>query len=158
MTSYKIPESVLVVIYTRGGEVLLMERADAPGWWQSVTGSREHLEEGLGETARREVAEETGMNTAGRLENWHQSRVYEIFPRWRARYAPGVTHNVEHQFGVVLAAPAPVVLNPREHLRYLWLPWQEAAERCFSWTNREAILSLPERSMNVVDSIVLKKI
>ena len=138
----KIPLSVLVVIHQPDGQVLLIERADRPGFWQSVTGSLDHVDEPLAATARREVAEETGITT-GELRDWQLSNVYEIYPTWAHRYAPGVTHNTEHVFGLTVAAGTPVVLNPREHLRYLWLPWRAAADRCFSPSNAEAVLMLP---------------
>jgi dihydroneopterin triphosphate diphosphatase len=142
----KIPESVLVVIHTSDMQVLLLERADQPGFWQSVTGSKDLLEEPLRETAAREVAEETGIVVspdATALRDWHLSNVYEIYPVWRHRYAPGVTHNTEHVFGLLVPADSPVVLAPREHLNFVWLPWQDAADRCFSPSNAEAILQLP---------------
>lgn len=138
----KIPISVLVVIHQADGQVLLIERADKPGYWQSVTGSLDHEDEPLAETARREVAEETGIG-GGELRDWQLSNVYEIYPAWAHRYAPGVTHNTEHVFGLTVAAGTPVTLNPREHLHHEWLPWREAADRCFSPSNAEAILLLP---------------
>lgn len=142
---HKIPVSVLVVIHTQDGQVLLMERADAPGFWQSVTGSQDEGET-LEQTAIREVREETGLDAAQfELTRWDISTRYEIYERWRHRYAPGVTHNTEHVFGLKLPAPRPVTLAPREHLRYLWLPWEEAVERCFSPSNAEAIRQLPAR-------------
>jgi len=139
---YKIPVSVLVVIHTPDLQVLLLERADAPGLWQSVTGSQD-AGETLMQTAIREVCEETGLD-AGKfdLRDWRLQYEFEIFPRWRARYAPGVTHNTEHVFGLTLPTPEPVVLSPREHLDQVWLPWREAAERCFSWSNAAAIRRL----------------
>ena len=145
MIAHKIPVSVLVVIYTADGQVLLMERADAPGFWQSVTGSQDEGET-LEQTAIREVREETGLD-AGKyeLKPWDIETRYEIYERWRHRYAPGVTHNIEHVFGLRLPAPLPVTLAPREHLRFAWLPWEEAAERCFSPSNAEAIRLLPTR-------------
>ncbi|MEQ1916992.1 MAG: dihydroneopterin triphosphate diphosphatase [Gallionella sp.] len=155
MTEYKRPVSVLVVIYTSSGqatspssvqtsdvEVLLLERADHLGYWQSVTGSVEAQEE-LAQTAAREVFEETGIVAAShelcdcRIENH-----YEIYPQWRHRYAPGVTQNVEHVFTLRLTHKTPVTLSVREHLQYGWWPWREAAERVFSPSNREAILKL----------------
>ncbi len=139
---HKIPVSVLVVIHRPDGQVLLIERADRPGYWQSVTGSLDREDEPLDQTARREVAEETGI-TGGKLLDWRLSNVYEIYPVWRHRYAPGVTHNTEHVFGLTVPAGTAVVLNPREHLRFEWLPWREAADRCFSPSNAEAILQLP---------------
>ena len=139
---YKIPRSVLVVIHTPAAEVLLIERADRPGFWQSVTGSLDREDEALETTARREVLEETGL-TGGDLTDWGLENVYEIYPVWRHRYAPGITHNTEHVFGLRLDTPAAVTLKPREHLRHAWLPWREAADRCFSPSNAEAILQLP---------------
>ncbi len=145
MTVHKIPVSVLVVVHTADGQVLLMERADAPGFWQSVTGSQDEGET-LEQTAVREVREETGLDAAQfELTPWALTNRYEIYPRWRHRYAPGVTHNTEHVFGLRLPEPFPVTLAPREHLRYAWLPWQAAAERCFSPSNAEAIRLLAAR-------------
>jgi dATP pyrophosphohydrolase len=138
----KIPESVLVVIHTPALDVLLIERADKPGYWQSVTGSLDHADEPLESTCRREVAEETGI-TGGALRDWGLTNVYEIYPVWRHRYAEGVTHNTEHVFGLTVDAGTAVTLNPREHLAFVWLPWREAADRCFSPSNAEAILQLP---------------
>lgn len=159
MKPYKIPESVLVVIYTRELDVLLIERTDNPGFWQSVTGSRATQEETLFETAVREVGEETGIrvvaalpshlpgNTVLRenLHDWQMTNRYEIYPGWRHRFEPGVTSNTEHVFGLLVPRDIPVVLEPREHLQYAWLPYLEAADRCFSSSNAEAILQLPAR-------------
>ena len=143
--SYKQPISVLVLIYASSLEVLLLERADYPGYWQSVTGSREG-EEPLLETAIREVFEETGLNARSyALSDWQVQNVYDIYPKWQHRYPPGITHNTEHVFGLELPVVQPVQLSPREHLSYIWLPWQEAAEKVFSPSNRTAILQLPER-------------
>lgn len=143
---YKIPSSVLVVIHTPALEVLLIERADQPGYWQSVTGAADAPDEPLSTTARREVAEETGIviaDAGAQLRDWGLTNVYEIYPVWRHRYAPGVTHNTEHVFGLTLPHKPPVTLNPREHLASQWLPWREAAQRCFSPSNAQAILQLP---------------
>jgi len=143
--SHKIPVSTLVVIHTPDLRVLLLERADHPGFWQSVTGST-HEGESLRDTAIREVAEETGIEARRhRLEEWNLQNVYEIYPVWRHRYAPGVTHNTEHVFGLEVPGEVEVRLAPREHLAYAWLPWREAADKVFSWSNRKAILMLPER-------------
>ena len=145
----KIPESVLVVIYTAALEVLLIERADQPGFWQSVTGSKDALDEPNASTAQREVFEETGIAigslgvTQQCLRDWQVRNVYEIFPRWRHRYAPGVTRNTEHVFGLRVPRDVVVKLSPREHTAYVWLPWREAAVKCFSPSNAEAILQLP---------------
>ncbi len=150
--AFKIPESVLVVIHTPALEVLLIERADHPGFWQSVTGSRDALDEPLFETAVREVEEETGIAVgsaavpSSALRDWGLRNVYELYPVWRHRYAPGVTHNTEHVFGLCVPAGTPVTLSPREHLQHVWLPWREAADRCFSPSNAEALLHLPQLS------------
>jgi dihydroneopterin triphosphate diphosphatase len=154
----KIPESVLVVIHTPKLEVLLLERVDKPGFWQSVTGSKDSEDEPLVETAVREVFEETGIrivdetseaesgsNCVSRVQlvDWHLSNVYEIYPIWRHRYAPGVTRNTEHVFGLCVPRDIPIVLAPLEHTACRWLPWREAADQCFSPSNAEAILQLP---------------
>lgn len=145
----KIPQSVLVVIYTPERQVLLIERADQPGFWQSVTGSKDTLDEPLVQTCVREVEEETGIVVGSEsvplaaLRDWGLRNVYEIYPVWRHRYAQGVTQNTEHVFGLVVGPGTPVRLNPHEHLRFGWWPWREAADRCFSPSNAEAILQLP---------------
>ncbi|HEX8957460.1 MAG TPA: dihydroneopterin triphosphate diphosphatase [Burkholderiaceae bacterium] len=153
-STYKIPESVLVVIHTAALDVLLIERADKPGYWQSVTGSKDSLEEDLFETAIRELREETGIVVGGTgehgvprtaLTDWELSNIYEIYPVWRHRYAPGVTHNTEHVFGLEVPAGMPVLLSPREHVDYVWLPYRDAADKCFSPSNAEAVLQLPAR-------------
>ena len=139
----KQPVSVLVVIHSADGQVLLIERADRAGFWQSVTGSREG-QEALIDTARREVSEETGLDAdAYHLSDWHITNRYEIYPHWRHRYPPGVTENEEHVFGLLLPAPLPVTLAPDEHSRYQWLPWVEAADKVFSPSNAEALRLLP---------------
>lgn len=146
MTGHKQPVSVLVVIHTPTLDVLLLERTLHPGFWQSVTGSREGLETPT-ETAHREVGEETGIDTQRyQLSDWQISNTFEIFAEWRHRYAPGVTHNTEHVFSLQVPDRLAITASPDEHRDWLWLPWQEAAERCFSWSNRDAILMLPERA------------
>jgi dATP pyrophosphohydrolase len=166
---FKIPHSVLVVVYTPGLEVLLIERADHPGYWQSVTGAKDRARESYAATAVREVREETGIRLAAipagdvgspparalpvegegpvlplaNLSDWHLVNRYDIYPQWQHRYAPGVTRNTERVFGLVVPAGTPVRLAPREHLRLQWLPWREAADACFSPSNAEAILQLP---------------
>ena len=147
VTSFKIPRSTLVVIHTANQEVLLIERADRPGYWQSVTGSQE-AGESLAQTATREVKEETGIDAtlAGlTLTDWQQKNVYEIYPIWRHRYAPDTTHNTEHVFGLQLPDRMNVTLHEGEHLQYVWLPVEKAASLCFSTSNRDAILELPRR-------------
>jgi len=143
---FKIPQSVLVVIHTPASEVLLIRRADASGYWQSVTGSKDRESEQFEETARREVLEETGIDARGpgcALRDWGLENVYDIYPRWQHRYAPGVTRNTERVFGLSVPAGTPVALNPREHTAFQWLPWRAAADACFSPSNAEAILMLP---------------
>ncbi|QBE63309.1 dihydroneopterin triphosphate diphosphatase [Pseudoduganella lutea] len=142
----KIPISVLVVIHTADLQVLLIERTGHPGFWQSVTGSLDAVDEPLQATATRELFEETGIVADGErivLRDWHLSNVYEIYPIWRHRYAPGVTHNTEHVFSVEVPREIPIMLSPREHTAHAWLPHLEAADRCFSASNAEAILQLP---------------
>ena len=144
-TLYKIPQSVLVVIYTPSGQVLLIRRADA-GTWQSVTGSKDHPQESWTATAVREVQEETGIDAlhpACRLHDWQLENVYDIYPAWRWRYAPEVSRNTERVFGLSVPEDTPITLSPTEHTEWQWLPWQAAAERCFSPSNAEAILMLP---------------
>ena len=142
---YKIPVSVLVVIHTADLQVLLLERADHPGYWQSVTGSQDPGETLL-DTATREIAEETGLNAADyQLTDWRVENRYEIYEEWRWRYGPDVRFNTEHVFGLRLPAVIPIRLSTREHLNFIWLPWQQAAKKVFSSSNAEAIMSLPAR-------------
>lgn len=147
--NYKIPQSVLVVIYTPAMDVLLIKRADAVDFWQSVTGSKDSLDESFAQTAAREVLEETGIDCgpgtslACGLRDWQLENVYDIYPGWRHRYAPGVTRNTEHLFGLVIPAVVEVQLNPREHTAFQWLPYRRAAQACFSPSNAEACLMLP---------------
>jgi dATP pyrophosphohydrolase len=144
--AHKIPISVLVVIHTPDLQVLLLERKNAPGFWQSVTGSVDAVDEPLRGTAMREVLEETSIDAAAAghvLTDWQYTNRYEIYKRWVSRYGPGVTHNTEHVFGLMIPQTVTPVLT--EHLDFLWLPWREAAEKCFSWSNAEAIRKLPER-------------
>ena len=147
---FKIPQSVLVVIHTPALDVLLIKRADAEDFWQSVTGAKDSLVEDFSETAAREVLEETGIACgpgnalAAGLRDWQLENVYDIYPRWRHRYAPGVMRNTEHLFGLQVPAGTPVVLNPREHTDWRWLPWREASDACYSPSNAEACLLLPQ--------------
>lgn len=147
-TPHKIPESVLVVIHTTTLDVLLLERADHPGFWQSVTGSRASRDEPLRATCAREVAEETGFLAApATFDDWNLTHRYEIYAHWRRRYAPGVTHNTEHVFGLCVPGRFDPVLAPAEHLGFRWLHWREAADACFSWTNAAAIRELAVRAV-----------
>ena len=147
--AFKIPQSVLVVIHTPALDVLLIRRADAADFWQSVTGSKDDPRDSYAQTAVREVFEETGIGCGpgtrlhDDLTDWQLENVYDIYPRWQHRYAPGVTRNTEHLFGLTVPAGTAVALDPREHTAYRWLPWREAAEACFSPSNAEAILMLP---------------
>jgi dATP pyrophosphohydrolase len=148
MKPYKIPESVLVLIHSADLQVLLIERADKPGYWQSVTGSLDAPDEPLAATAARELFEETGIVADGErivLRDWQLSNIYEIYPMWRHRYAPGVTQNTEHVFSVEVPRDIAITLSPREHINHAWLPYLEAADRCFSSSNAEVILQLPRR-------------
>ena len=142
--AFKLPESVLVVVHTPLLDVLLLQRAAQPDFWQSVTGSREPGDPDPEATARRELLEETGLS-AGTLTDWRMTNRYEIWPQWRARYAPGVTHNTERVFGFTVPEAAPVTLDPAEHTAQVWLPWQQAMEKTFSPTNRDAIWQLSQR-------------
>ena len=147
--AFKIPESVLVVVHTADLRVLLLERAvpegqKSAGMWQSVTGSREPEDVDLAETARRELLEETGLSV-GTLTDWRIRNRYEIWPQWRARYAPEVTHNTEHVFGFRVPEITVATLDPAEHTAQLWLPWQQAMDKVFSPSNRDAIRQLAQR-------------
>ena len=136
---YKIPISVLVVVYTVDLEILLLERADRKGFWQSVTGSCE-LNETLFETAARELMEETGINVDEyQLVDWNRSNEFEIFNHWRGRYAPGVTHNMEHAFGLFVPGRVSIKISPQEHVKFEWVRIEEAIDRVFSWTNVDAL-------------------
>ncbi len=139
MNGFKRPESVLVIVYTRTGKVLLMRRKDRPGFWQSVTGSMKWDERDPVVTGRRELKEETGLNTDDGLRDWRKTYRFEIMPQWQHRYAPGTRENVEHLFSLELAEEGIVTLNPAEHVEYEWLPLSEAEKRATSWTNRDAI-------------------
>ena len=143
----KQPVSALVVVHTNDLRVLLLERADFAGHWQSVTGSAEPGE-AIDATAVRELREETGIDAAahGGVLAWRVTNRYAIFEQWRHRYAPGTTHNVEHVFSVEVEGSVDVRIAAREHLRHEWMPWRAAADKCFSWSNRDAILMLPFRA------------
>ena len=146
---FKVPQSVLVVIFTPALDVLLIRRADADDYWQSVTGSKNTEGEAFHDTAVREVFEETGIDCAGsgplagRLRDWGLENIYSIYPQWLHRYAPGVTHNTERVFGLEVPPGTSVRLDPREHTAYQWLPWREAADVCASGSNAEAVLMRP---------------
>lgn len=154
---YKIPESILVIIYTVDLHVLLIERIEK-NYWQSVTGSKNTLSEPLYIAAQREIQEETGISVVGYvdsikkifkfpryfyLQNWHFSTVYKIYSRWRYRYAPNVIYNIEHVFSLLVPRTVQITLSPHEHIKYQWLPYYKAAALCFSPSNASAILKLP---------------
>ena len=143
--AYKIPESVLVVVFTAMLDVLLIRRADA-GTWQSVTGSKDHPDESFCDTAVREVHEETGIDALAPgclLQDWAIENIYDIYPAWRWRYPPEVSRNTERVFGLRVPEGLQVVLSPAEHTAHQWLPWRRAADAVFSPSNAEAILMLP---------------
>ena len=160
--TFKIPQSVLVVIYTPAWDVLLIRRTEedpaAPPFWQSVTGSKDDVGHSWVDTAAREVWEETGLDCRpgtgleSKLVDWRLENVYAIYPRWLHRYAPGVTHNTERVFGLQVPSQVPVVLSPREHTAFQWLPYRQAADTCFSASNAEAILQLPSLASRVTHS------
>lgn len=149
--AYKIPQSVLVMIYTQALDVLLIKRSDVSDYWQSVTGSRDDFDEPLEQTAAREVHEETGIVCgagtvlANELVDWQLENVYDIYPAWRHRYAPGVTRNTEHLFGLMVPVGTRVRLNPNEHSAWQWLPYCDAARACASSSNARACLQLPKQ-------------
>jgi len=134
---YKRPESVLIIVYTTIGEVLMLRRIDPPDFWQSVTGSLRWGETAAA-AARRELREETGID----LEpvDCRASHRFPIHPAWRRRYAPDVTTNLEHVFRVECAVRPAVTLKPHEHRAYRWLRSAEAVGMAASWTDREALL------------------
>ena len=138
---YKRPESVLVLVYTQAGEVLMLRRRRPAWFWQSITGSLE-LGESPRQAAERELFEETGLRGAGRLVDCHRSVYFPIIPPWRSRYAPGVHLNHEHWFRLQLPGRRTLSLNPNEHLEARWLPLRQALGRAGSWTNRAVLLEL----------------
>jgi dATP pyrophosphohydrolase len=141
--NWKLPVSVLVVIHTPAFDVLLLERAARPGFWQSVTGSLDRLDEAPAQAAKREVLEETGIDASAlQLVDFKLANAFEIYAHWRGRFAPGTTHNTEHVFGLTVPDRREVRLAPDEHRAQRWLPWREAAAACFSWSNRDAIRML----------------
>lgn len=138
---FKRPESVLVVVYTRTGKVLMLKRADHAEFWQSVTGSLEWGEESPLENARRELLEETGI-AAPHLHDFQMTNRYVIFPEWRYKYAPGVTENTEHAFALELDDICPITINPVEHSEYIWMTFPQAVARATSWSNRDVIRAI----------------
>ena len=149
----KIPRSVLVIAFTPEREALLIERTDFPGFWQSVTGSQE-VGESWVDTAQRELKEETGFDAAlyGGVIDLQYRNVYCIYPRWRHRYPPDVTHNEERCFAVCLPTSVTPRLAPREHVAYDWMPLQTAALRATSWSNVEALRRLQTQFSSIMNA------
>ena len=144
VAEYRRPLSVLVIVHTAAGEVLLLRRLQPFDFWQSVTGSLQPGETHA-EAASRELQEETGLESCD-LRFSGSQRVFTIDPRWRHRYAPGVTENTEFEWRCRLPARQPIRLNRREHSAYCWLPIDEAIDRVWSWTNRDALVALRDGS------------
>lgn len=143
----KRPVSVLVLLHDNNGNVLLLERADRQGFWQSVTGSLEMGEIPF-QAALREVKEETGIVlTSSQLYDWHYQTVYEIYEHWRYRYATGVTHNTEHWFSALISQSDRIKLAENEHVAFEWLPAKEASEKVFSPSNRDIILQWQKKQV-----------
>lgn len=140
-STHRRPESVLVIVYTDSGEVLLLRRRRPFGFWQSVTGSLA-ADESHDAAAERELLEETGLTGDGGLSYSGRSRTFEIDPSWQHRFAPGVTENLEYEWRYRMPCPADIRLNPEEHSAYRWLPVDEAVDIVWSWTNREALAAL----------------
>ncbi|MCU7842957.1 MAG: dihydroneopterin triphosphate diphosphatase [Candidatus Thiodiazotropha sp. (ex Monitilora ramsayi)] len=140
---YKRPESVLVVVYNAGGEVLLLRRTRPADFWQSVTGSLAWGESPL-HAARRELYEETGIMAGSRLVDLSHSVRFPILPAWRGRYASNARSNLEHWFALPLPQRRLIRLSRQEHSAYRWLPYLQAVRQATSWTNRKAIRLLFE--------------
>jgi len=148
--AYKIPQSVLVVIYTAEMDVLLLRRTLGDGqggeFWQSVTGSKDREDENWEAVAVREVWEETGIDARApgcQLQDWELENRYPIYPQWLHRYAPGTCMNTERVWGLLVPSYTQVTLSPREHTAFAWHAWRDAADRCYAPSNAEAILHLP---------------
>ena len=141
---YRRPVSVLVVVFTSDGSVLLLRRARPFDFWQSVTGSLQH-DETHADAAVRELREETGLAAEGELSFSGASRLFTIDPRWRDRFAPGVTENVEFEWHYRLPERKDIVLDRAEHEEFRWFPLDRAIDAVWSWTNREALVKLRDR-------------
>lgn len=135
---FRRPVSVLVVVYTETGEVLLLRRCRPFDFWQSVTGSLKDGESHA-DAAIRELREETGLTDEGELRYTGISRRFVIDPRWRDRFQPGTVENDEYEWRYRLPAPENIVLNQDEHSEYRWLSVDEAIGVVWSWTNRDAL-------------------
>jgi dATP pyrophosphohydrolase len=150
-TQYKRPESVLVIIHTEQGEVLLLRRKNPGDFWQSVTGSLK-WDEAPDQAARRELFEETGLQPteSSELINREQTNCFPIHPEWRHRYDPEVNHNIEHVYSICLENRNSITINPDEHEEYLWLPREQAADKVSSYTNKKAILDWVSPKQDIV--------
>lgn len=143
---YKRPESVLVVVYTLAGEVLLLNRTRPQGFWQSVTGSLKWGEQ-VRQAAERELLEETGLQANGHLIDARHTERFSILPAWRGRFAPTAHYNTEHRFYLPLPSRRLIRLSREEHSQLRWLPQYQAAQQASSWTNRAAIMQIPLPSL-----------
>lgn len=128
-----------MVVHT-ATEVLLIKRADHACFWQSVTGSLEWGEVAYA-AALRELAEETGIHSDG-LRQTGISRSYEILSQWRKRYPPNTQRNREHLFFCHVEQKPDIILDLDEHTEFVWLEFEQAEAKVFSWSNRLAISSL----------------
>ncbi len=142
-SNHRRPVSVLVVVYTDDGYVLLLRRSKPFDFWQSVTGSLNENESPY-DAAVRELVEETGLTNEGTLTDSGVTRTFEIDPRWRDRFEPGVTENVEYEWRYRLPARVTIELDEVEHSEFCWLPVADAIEKVWSWTNREALQLLTQ--------------
>ena len=142
--NYKRPESVLIVVHSSDGMILLLKRADVPDFWQSVTGSLE-WGEAPDRAARRELFEETGIDEVSALLDWKRSVNFEILSQFKDRYTAGTKYNLEHMFSLQTQVDRPIVLDPSEHEAYEWRPHPEALDLVWSWSNRDAIRAVADK-------------
>ena len=142
--TYKRPESVLVVVHSIDGMILLLKRTDIEDFWQSVTGSLK-----WGETAPaaavRELKEETGINAGLRLVDWHYSVRFDIIDKFKNRYRPGTIQNLENLYSIEIERDHHIKLDPHEHITYQWNSVPQAMERTWSWSNRDAIAAVAKK-------------
>jgi dATP pyrophosphohydrolase len=136
----KIPISVLVLIYTKKKDILILKKKNNKDLWQSVTGSI-NKGESLIDAAKREVYEETGLNTDN-IVDCNKNYIFEIYDMWKYKYEDEVTHNTEHVFLLELDDKIDISLDSDEHVSYEWTSRVKAAEKVFSHTNRQAIFDL----------------